>query len=68
MDIKEFESKAREWEKSVEDVLIEITNIKDAKDLRFPSDCMPTIKAFNNMLIEARNAIKASEALTVEEK
>ncbi len=68
MNSEEFEVKAREWEKSVEDVLIEITNIRDAKDLRFPSDCMPTIKAFNDMLVETRKAIKASEFLAVEEK
>lgn len=68
MDSKAFEAKAREWEKSVEDILIEITNIKDAKGCLFPSDYMPTIKSFSEMLSEVRNAIKASESLAAEDK
>jgi len=61
MTIEEFEIKAQEWNKSIEEILIEITLLKDAKGLSFHTDLLPCIEVFSNGINKARTAIKASE-------
>lgn len=68
MNSEEFEVTARKWERTIEDVLIDILSSTDAKDLKFGLDVAPSLKAFNELINQARTAIQMSEiAIKLEE-
>ena len=54
-----FEIRVRAWEKSMEDMLIEMENITDQKDLRFNVNIAPLFKAFTDIVQQMRVVVKA---------
>jgi hypothetical protein len=61
MNLDEFEKKAYKWSRTVEDILIEIAQMKDAKGLMFVVDATQVVKSFDLLMDDARGVIKRSE-------
>jgi hypothetical protein len=61
MNLDEFDKKAYEWGRIIENVLIEITRLKDAKGMAFMTNTTPMVIACESLISEARVAIKRSE-------
>ncbi len=61
MNLEEFDKKAYELGRQIEEILIELSRLRDAKELMFVVDVMPVIKSFDTLISQARTAIKVSE-------
>jgi hypothetical protein len=61
MRIGEFEEKTKEWSKQIDDVLVEIIGLKDAKDMRFTVDHAPVAEAFAKLIYQTRVTLMTSE-------
>ena len=61
--MSDFESRRQDWEKRMEDVIVEIVSEKDENGLMFSVDVMPAVREFNNLISKVVSARKAHKYL-----